>query len=119
MTDRIDKHDDNKFMNPAVAGLAGLAIGVVAGAAALALSDQKTRKRVLNKADQLGQKAQESMNQATEKVNTAVDRVRTRAKGLQDQTGDQVEEMTDKAQSLSEQGGDAIKDQVEKNRKTN
>ena len=62
---------DKKEVNPVVAGIAGAAIGVAAAGAAVALSDQKNRKKVKNVVDKIvveGEKALEVLKREASKL---------------------------------------------------
>lgn len=65
------KMGDKKSINPAAAGLVGAAIGAAVGAAAVALSDEKNRKKLGKTVNEIKGKINEWRNDTEEKVENA------------------------------------------------
>jgi gas vesicle protein len=96
---------DKKMTNSATAGLAGLAIGALAGAAAMALSDKDTRKKVMDKADDVTRKAQDAYKGAADKMSSGVESVRGKFNKSTNQIGEAMETVEENVTITGEKGG--------------
>lgn len=71
--------NEKKGINPAATGLAGAIVGAVATAAAIALSDEKNRKKAeafLKDLKERGEKGLEQLKKEAEKLNTQIQNVK-------------------------------------------
>lgn len=62
------KNKNKKGMNPITAGAIGAGIGALAGAAAVVLSDEKTRKKIGKKIEELEVRAKEAVADTQDKI---------------------------------------------------
>ena len=71
--------NDKKGINPAATGLAGAIVGAVATAAAIALSDEKNRKRAedfLMDLKERGEKGLEQLKKEAEKIGGQIQKIK-------------------------------------------
>lgn len=66
---------DKKGISKVGAGLLGTAVGVAVGAAAVALSDKKTRDKAIKKAKEFQKTAEKTVDDMREKAQGLVDKV--------------------------------------------
>lgn len=92
------KNQKSGGINPLVMG----AVGAAVGAAAVVLSDEKNRKKVMDTLNQAGEKADEMRGDAAGRF----DEMRSQAEDVKGQVEDKVEELRDQA--------DDVKGKVEK-----
>ncbi len=78
----------NKPLNPTAAAVAGAVIGAAVGATAVALSDEKNRKVVVKKLDEVKTQGQKTLNGFKKKVDE-----------LRNQAGKTIEEQKNQART--------------------
>lgn len=63
----------NKGMGPVAAGLVGAAVGAAVGATAVALSDEKNRKAIGDKFNEVKEEGKKAFSEAKDKVENMVE----------------------------------------------
>lgn len=82
---------DKKPLSKVGVGILGVAVGVAAGAATVALSDKKNREKALKRAKELQKQAEDTVGTLQKKAQTLLDKAEDAKDEITAQEGDVVD----------------------------